>query len=124
MRNTTTENVVFAHYTLDTLPASLRRWIRKTATPDGDAICALDLFETDRIGHELPIIVACCLDSRVAGWGLLRGYLGIFVEPLYRRRRLGSALVHEFVKLYGTDLLFRTEDPGARAMFLQHLRAR
>lgn len=111
-----TSNAQFAHFTLGTLPKSLHSWLRRTATPHGDVVTALDLFDTDRIGADLHVIVAY-LDSRIAGWGLLRGYLSVFVEPVYRRRHLGSAIVEQFVRVHGKGLLFRTSDPGARAMF-------
>ncbi|MES2056799.1 MAG: GNAT family N-acetyltransferase, partial [Pseudomonadota bacterium] len=44
----------------------------------------------------VPVIVAYVYGQR-AGWGLLRGCLSVFVEPVYRRQGLGAALVEQFV---------------------------
>lgn len=86
-----------------------------TATVDA-VVTALSLFDTDRIGADLPVIY-----ERRLAWGLLRGYLGIYVEPAYRRQGLGEALVREFVRVHGKGLLFSTRDPSAERMFRKHL---
>lgn len=107
---------MFNHTTLGECSVPIRTWLRTTATPHGDAAVALDLYDSDRIGSDRPII---WIDS--VGWGLLRGYLNIYVEPAYRRHGFGEALVREFVRVHGSDLLFSTPDPSAERMFRKHL---
>ncbi len=99
-------------------------WIRATARPYGGAVAALDLFDSDRI--DCPVIVAKIWDPyplmlKRVGWGLLKGYLSVYVDPAFRRRGVGAAIVEEFVRLYGNDLMFATDDPSAARMFRKFL---
>jgi GNAT superfamily N-acetyltransferase len=112
------DNIFWRHSTLADIDDNALGYIRTTATAHGAVIAAIGLFDSDRIN--CPVMVAY-LNDKIVGWGLLRGYLGIYVDPEFRNHGIGSGLVNRFVASHGTDLMFSTNDPNAIKMFRKYL---
>ncbi len=105
--------------TLGAIDSFWRKTIYTDARPHGLVRTVIDLYESDGINADAPMIIVFrgAENWPIFAWGLLRGYLSVSVVGRYRQHGIGSEIVRRFVESHGSDLLFSSQDPSAIKMF-------